>query len=110
MSIRHSLTFNKVPKLLLIHLVFQEIKMLNHFPVKGGTSDMIVPTKIMKGDIIHYKRHLGIRIGQYCQVNKEDTPFNINKPCTKGALCMVPSINMQGFKFMSLRSMKNTTR
>ena len=71
---------------------------------------MIIPTTIMTGDSIHYKRHLGIHIGQYCQVNKEDTPCNRNKPRTKGAIYMGPSINMQGFKFMSMRSMKKTTR
>ena len=32
--IRHSLPLNKVPKIFLIHLVFQAIKMLNHFPLK----------------------------------------------------------------------------
>ena len=84
--------------------------MLNHFLVKGGTSDIIIPTTIMTGDSIHYKRHIGIHIGKYCQVNKEYTPCNRNKPRTKGAIYMRPSINMQGFKFMSLRSMKKTTR
>ena len=54
--IRHSLPFNKVPKLFLIHLVFQEIKMLNHFPVKGNISGTISPTTIMIGDSIHYKK------------------------------------------------------
>ena len=84
--------------------------MLNHFPVKGGTSDMIIPTIIMTGDSIHYKRHIGIHIGQYCQLNKEDTPCNRNKLRTKGAICMGSSGNIQGFKFMSLRSMKKTKR
>ena len=35
-SIRHILPFNKVPKIFLIHLLFQAIKMLNYFNVKGG--------------------------------------------------------------------------
>ena len=34
-SIRHSLPFNKVLNIFLIHLVFQAIKFLNHFTVKG---------------------------------------------------------------------------
>ena len=96
--------------MLLVHLVFQEIKPLNHFPVKGGTSDMIIPTTIMTGDSIHYNRHLDIHIGQYCQLNNEDTPCNRNKLRTKGAIYMGTSINMQGLKFISMRSMKKTTR
>ena len=53
-SIRQPLPFNKVPKLFLIHLVFQEIKILNSFPVKEGISDKISPTKIMTGKSINY--------------------------------------------------------
>ena len=71
---------------------------------------MIIPTTIMTGDSIHYKKHLGIHIVQYCQVNEEDTPCNRNKPHTKGAIFMVPRRNIQGFNVMSLRSMKKTTR
>ena len=56
--IRYSLPFNKVPKLFLIHLVFQAIKMTNHFPVRGGISDTIIPTAIMTGESIHYKKFM----------------------------------------------------
>ena len=45
--IRHSLPFNRVTKLFLIHLVFQTIKILNHFTVKGGIYGIISPTKTM---------------------------------------------------------------
>ena len=47
--IQYSLTFDKIPKIFLIHLVFLSIKMMIHFPVKGGISDMITPTTIMTG-------------------------------------------------------------
>ena len=53
---RHVLPFNKVPKIFMIRLVFQVIKMLNQFSVKGDISDMISPTIIMTGKIIHYKK------------------------------------------------------
>ena len=107
-SIQHSLPFNKIPNIFLIHLVFQAIKILTHFPVKGGVYDTIIPTTIMTGNSLHYKKHIGLNIEQYCQVHEEDTPYNINKPRTKGAIYMVPSENLQGgFKFMSLRSMGN---
>ena len=46
-STRHSITFNNVTKLFMIHLVFGAIKMLNHFPVKWGISDTISPKTIM---------------------------------------------------------------
>ena len=60
--IRHSLTFNKFPKIFLIHLVFQSIKIMEHFPVKGFISDTIIPTTIMTGDILHYRKNLVYRL------------------------------------------------
>ena len=65
-SIRHSLPFNKIHKLFMIHLVFQAIKMLNHFPVKGGIFDTISPTTIISSKSLHYKKYLSLQILQYC--------------------------------------------
>jgi hypothetical protein len=48
-SSQHSLPFNRIPKLLTIHIVFNSIKLLNHFPVKGGISDTLSPKTIMTG-------------------------------------------------------------
>ena len=50
------LSFNKVPKVYLIHLVLQEIKGLNHFPLNGVVSDTINPTTIMTGNIINLQK------------------------------------------------------
>ena len=61
-SIRHSLPFNKFPKIFLTHLVFQVIKNLNHFPIKEGISEMISPTTIMTGKSLHYKTNTGLHI------------------------------------------------
>ena len=84
---------------------------MNHFTVKGGISETMIPTKILIGNSLHYKKHIGLNIGQYCQVQEEETPRNSNKPRTKGAICMVPSRNIQGgFKYMRLKSTRNNTR
>ena len=110
-SIQHILTLNNIPKLFLIHLMFQAIKMLNHFPVKGGIYDTIISTTIMKVESFHYKKNIGLQIGQYCQVHNYDTPCNSNKLRTKGAIYMRPSGNIRGgFKFIRLRSIENITR
>ena len=66
----NSLPFNKFSKIFLIHLVFQSIKILNHFPVKGCFSDTISFITIMIGTSLHYKNYLIIKIGKYCQVHK----------------------------------------
>ena len=91
--------------------MFQAIKMLNHFPVKRGIYDTIIPTTIMTGKNLHCKKHLGLHIGQYFQVNEEDTPCNSNQPRTKCAIFMGPSGNIQGgFMFMNLSTMKKITK
>jgi hypothetical protein len=110
-SIRHSLPFNKIPKLLIIYIVFYAVQLLNHFPAKGGVSATISPKTIMSGETLHYKKHLSLQIGQYCQVHEEDAPRNSQLPRTKGAICLGPSGNVQGgYKFMSLNSMKKIVR
>jgi hypothetical protein len=40
---RHSLPFERIPKLLTIHIVFHAFKLLNYFPTKGGVSDTLSP-------------------------------------------------------------------
>jgi hypothetical protein len=106
-SLRHSLPFNRIPKLMTIHMVFIAVKLLNHFPPKGGISDTVSPKTIMTGETLAYKKHLSLQLGQYCQVHEEDTPRNSQLPRTQGAIYLGPSGNIQGgFKFMSLMSGK----
>ena len=110
-SIRHSLPYNKIPVLLTIWIVFNAVRLLNHFPVKGGISDTISPKTIMTGETLNYKKHLGLQVGQYCQVHEDDLPRNSQLPRTQGAIVLGPSGNVQGgFKFMSLKTEKKITR
>jgi hypothetical protein len=104
---RHSLPFQRMPKLLTIHIMFHAIKLLNFFPTKGGILDTLSPKTIMSGETLDYKTHLRLQLGQYCQVHEKDTPRNILRPRTKGAISLGPSGNLQGgFKFMALNTGK----
>jgi hypothetical protein len=110
-SSRHNLPFNRIPKLLTIHIVFIAVKLLNHFPPKGGISDTVSPKTIMTGETLDFKKHLSLQLGQYCQVHEENTPRNSQLPRTQGAICLGPSGNLQGgFKFMSLTSGQRISR
>jgi hypothetical protein len=85
--------------------------MLNFFPTKGGISENLSPKTIMSGEVLEYKKHLCLQIGQYCQVHEEETPRNSQVARTKGAISLGPSGNLQGgFKFMALDSGKKITR
>jgi hypothetical protein len=102
-SSRHSLPFNRLPRLLTIYIVFKAVKLLNYFPPKGGISDIISPRTIMTGETLNYKTQLTLRLGQYCQVHEEGNPRNGQRARAQGAICRGPSENQQGgFKFMSL--------
>ena len=72
---------------------------------------MYSPKTIMYGDTLHYKRHLALKIGQYCQVHEEDTQRNDQAAMRKSAICLGPSGNTQGvFKFMSIHLETNINR
>ena len=72
---------------------------------------MYIPNNIMSGKTLHYKRHLALNIGQYCQVHEEDTPRNGQTAGKKSSICLGPSGNTQdGFKFMGLHFLNNITR
>ena len=49
---RHGLTFQRIPKLFTIHIVFQTVKLINFFPTMGGISDTLSPKTIMSGGIL----------------------------------------------------------
>jgi hypothetical protein len=98
------------PKVLMIHIVLNAVKMLNFFPMKGGISNMLSPKTIMTGETLDYKKHLSLQVGQYCQVHEEDTQHNSQSPRTKGAILLGPSGDLQGgYKFMALNTRKKIT-
>jgi hypothetical protein len=108
---RHSLPFQRLPKLLTTHIVLNSIKLLNFFPTQGGISDTFSPKTILTGETLDFKKHLSLQIGQYCQVHEEDAPRNSQLPRTKGAISLGSSGNLQGgFKFIALSSGKKITR
>jgi hypothetical protein len=60
----HSLPFQHIPKLLMIHIVLNAVKMLNFFPTKGGISNTLSSKTIMSGETLDYKKHLSLQAGE----------------------------------------------
>jgi len=107
----HSLPFDRIPKMLTIHIVFASVRMLNYFPTKGGISAIYSPRTIMSGETLNFKKHLSLKVGQYCQIHEEDEPRNSQLPRTQGANCLGPSDNIQGgFNFMTLLTTRKVVR
>jgi hypothetical protein len=110
-SCRHGLPFKQMPKLLTIHVVMNSVRMLNFFPARGGILDNLSPKTIVSGEVLDYKKHLCLQIGQCCQVHEEETPRNGQITRTKGAISLGPSGNLQGgCKFVALDAGKKITR
>jgi hypothetical protein len=108
---RHSLQYERSPKLMTIHIVLNVVKLLNCFPTKGGVSDTLSHNTIVSGETLDFKKHISLQIGHYWQVHEEDTPRNSQVARTKGAISLGPSGNLQGgFKFMALNSGKKIVR
>ena len=108
---RHGLPHSRIPKLMVIYMVLNAVKILSFFPTKGGVSDTLSPKTIMSGETLDYKKHLALQIGQHCQVHEEDAPRNSQNPRTRGAIALGCSDNIQGgFKFMALNTGQKITR
>jgi hypothetical protein len=75
-AIRYGLPFDRIPRLMTIHVVFQGACMLNFFPTKGGISDTLSPRTLLLGTTLDQKKDFRLTFGDYCQVHKNDTPRN----------------------------------
>jgi hypothetical protein len=94
-SIQHSVPFQTIPKIIMTHMVFYAVKLLNYFPAKGGVSEIYGPKTIMSGEIIDFKK-FSLHFGTYCQVHEEKLPQNSLAERTLGAISLGPSGNAQG--------------
>jgi hypothetical protein len=72
--IRHSLPFECIPALILIHMLLHTVQFMNSFPRKGGLNHY-PPSAIMTGEKLQMSQ-LQLKFGSYCQVAEDVTPCN----------------------------------
>ena len=107
-SIRNSLPFKILPKIMLIEMVKYCIKWLNVFPSKGGINNMS-PTKVMVGRNIDCKLYWRLGFGTYFQT-AEDHSNNLEERTT-GAISLFPDESIQvGYYFYNLNTGKKIHR
>jgi hypothetical protein len=107
----HSLPFERIPKIMTVHIVINVVTLLNFFSTKDGVSETLSTKTIISDETLDYKKHLSLQIGQYCQVHEEYNPHKSHLALTKGAISLGTSGNMQGsFKFMALHTRKKILR
>ena len=91
-----------------VHMVFNCVKLLNLFPVKGGLP--YSPKSILAGEIVKYEQY-SLPFGTYCQVHENDEPRNSMVARTQGAICLGGRWNVQGgYLFLSLNTGRVITR
>ena len=105
----HSMPFEYVPRIIVIHLVHNAVFWLNAFPSPSGISAKHSPQYLMTGKKIDRKLHARLEFREYVQMHEEHS--NDMNARTTGGICLGPTGSSNGsHKFMSLMSGKSATR
>jgi hypothetical protein len=90
-SLHHSLPFERMPGIMVVHIVLHIVKFVNGFPRTGGVKHF-APGEIMTNrHLLADVFHLGF--GTYCQVAKNVEPRNSLAPCTRAAILLGHLVN-----------------
>ena len=96
-----TLPFNKMPRRLIIEMVYAANYLLNMFPRKGGVSKTLSPRALLTGKTWSYTTHCKLEFGDYVQTHEEHD--NSMAAWTIGAIALRPTGNSQGgYFFFSL--------
>jgi hypothetical protein len=68
-GILNTLPFKKMPRLMLIELVYHVVLWLNAFPTKSGVFETLSPRKIVYRHKLDFAKHCKSPFGTYCKVH-----------------------------------------
>ena len=110
-AIINTLPYPKLPKRMVVELLYFITMWLNSFPVKGGISQKWSPRELLRRHRLDARLHCRAEFGAYCEVHDEPTPTNTMQRRTHAAICLGPTGNLQGsYKFFCLTTGKKLTR
>jgi hypothetical protein len=96
---------------MLTHMVLHCTKLLHYFPPENSISDTISPRTLLTGSTLNYMKDFCLPFGAYSQVHEDASPRNSMIACTKAAICLSPTPNLQvGQHFMALDTGRVITR
>ena len=96
-----TLPFQKMPRRLIIEMVYAANYWLNMFPRQGGISKTLSPRTLLTGQTWSYTTHCKLEFGDYVQTHEEHD--NSMATRTIGAIAVCPTGNTQGgYFFFSL--------
>jgi hypothetical protein len=89
-----TLPFTKIPKRMLVELVYFSVFWLNSFPARDGVSTTLSPRAIVHGTNIDFAKHAKFEFGTYVQAHEEHD--NTMATRTTGDIALRPTGNNQG--------------
>ena len=99
----HGLPYERLPKLMIQHMVDDAVRCLNQFPWKHGISADMSPAAIVTGTPPSDFNKMRLEFGIYVQVFEDNDPTNTTRARSIGAIALGPTGNAQGdYHFMSL--------
>jgi hypothetical protein len=102
-GILNTLPFKRMPRLMLIDLIYHVVLWLNAFLAKSGVSETLSPRKIVYRHKLDFVKHCRLLFGMYCEVHDEPAPKNTMVTCSTPVIVLGPRGNLQGtYKFFSL--------
>jgi hypothetical protein len=106
-GILNTLLFKKMPRLMLIELVYHVVLWLNVFLAKSGVTETLSPCKIVYRHKLDFTKHCKSPFGTYGKVHDEPVPRNTMVTRSTPAIVLGPTGNLQGtYKFLSLATGK----
>jgi hypothetical protein len=106
-GILNTLPFKKMPRLMLIELVYHVVLWLNAFPSKSGVSETLSPRKIVYRHKLYFAKHCKLSFGTYCEVHDEPMPTNTMVTRSTPVIVLGPMGNLPGtYKIFSLTTGK----
>ena len=88
------LPFKKIPRRMLVELVYFSVFWLNSFPANDGISATLSPRSIVHGTHVDFTKHAKLEFGAYVQAHEEHD--NTMATRTTGAIALRPTGNAQG--------------
>jgi len=110
-GILNTLLFKKMPRLMLIELIYHVVLWLNAFPANSGVSETLSPCEIVYQHKLDFAKHCKSPFGTYCEVHDDPAPTNTMVTRSTLAIVLCPTGNLQGtYKFLSLATGKKVKR
>jgi hypothetical protein len=102
-GILNTLPFKKMPRIMLIELIYHVMLWLNAFLTKTEVSETLSPHKIVYQHKLDFAKHCKLPFGIFCKAHDERTPTNSMVTSSTPLIVLGPTGNLQGtYNFFSL--------